>query len=450
MRAKPVVAAVVVLSVFSVVATFLGSPILLTTAWLSACGTLIALTFFSVVMDLKRVDSDTVTSMDYVPQLAAIVLMGPAGAVLVAAVSEIPSVVLLDRRKSRIKKIFNASQLVLGVAVAAWVFLIFGGRPVLEAGSSFEYWQWFKTTLPPFLVAATSYFAFNTLVVSTVIAISEQRPFGQALRRLSAGLLVFDVSMSLLSLLVAFLFLRFGPFALLVSIIPLIGLRYSYGVNYELRRLNADLLRLMVKTIEAQDPYTSGHSVRVAETARKIARSLGLRSGEVERIETAALLHDVGKIDIAYSEILRQEGPLTEEQKELIRAHPDRGVDILRSVRSIGTEILEAVRHHHERFDGDGYPSGLKGLDIPLGARIIMICDTIDAMTTARPYRGALPIHVVREELGKHAGSQFDARLVDTVLDSNILETLDYLDDHKPLPGEATRLVQPVLKAGAG
>ena len=100
---------------FSVVATFLGSPILLTTAWLSACGTLIALTFFSVAMDLKRVDSDTVTSMDYVPHLAAIVLMGPAGAVLVAAASEIPSVVLLDRHKPRIKKIFNASQLQLAL-----------------------------------------------------------------------------------------------------------------------------------------------------------------------------------------------------------------------------------------------------------------------------------------------------------------------------------------------
>jgi putative nucleotidyltransferase with HDIG domain len=204
----------------------------------------------------------------------------------------------------------------------------------------------------------------------------------------------------------------------------LFGLRYSYGVNLELQQLNTDLLRLMVKTIEAQDPYTSGHSIRVSEAARAIGRLIGVRRKQLRHIETAALLHDIGKIDVAYSEILRQKGGLSPEQRELIRDHPDRGVEIVKSIRSIPPAVLDDIRYHHERWDGEGYPAGLKGEEIPIGARIIMVCDTIDAMTTARPYRGALPVSVVREELIKHRGAQFDAKIIDAVLEANLLEQM--------------------------
>jgi HD-GYP domain-containing protein (c-di-GMP phosphodiesterase class II) len=136
-------------------------------------------------------------------------------------------------------------------------------------------------------------------------------------------------------------------------------------------------------------------------------------------------LHDIGKIDVAYNEILRQKGPLTTEQRKLIQDHPARGVDIVRSIRTIPREVLECIRHHHERWDGKGYPDRLSELEIPLGARIIMVCDTIDAMTTARPYRDPLPVSVVREELRKHSGSQFDSRIVDVVLKSAILNRID-------------------------
>ena len=230
--------------------------------------------------------------------------------------------------------------------------------------------------------------------------------------------------MSFIALVVAVLYAAFGPIVILFAVIPLFGLRYSYGVNIELQRLNTDLLRLMVKTIEAQDPYTSGHSIRVSEAAREIGRLMRLRRRDLRHLETAALLHDIGKIDVAYSEILRQEGGLTEEQRELIRDHPGRGVEIVKSIRSIPPQVLENIKHHHERWDGKGYPDGLAGGDIPIGARIIMVCDTIDAMTTARPYRGALPISVVKEELEKHRGTQFDADIVDAVLESDVLDRL--------------------------
>jgi putative nucleotidyltransferase with HDIG domain len=165
--------------------------------------------------------------------------------------------------------------------------------------------------------------------------------------------------------------------------------------------------------------------LRVAECAKDICVEIGLKGRQVENIEKAALLHDIGKIDVAYSEILRQKGPLTPEQRRLIQDHPARGVEIVRSIRSIPNEVLECIRHHHERWDGNGYPDKLEEEEIPLGARIIMVCDTIDAMTTARPYRDPLPVNVVREELQKHSGSQFDSEIVAAVLTSPILDRLD-------------------------
>ena len=166
---------------------------------------------------------------------------------------------------------------------------------------------------------------------------------------------------------------------------------------------------------------------------------------QLKIVETAALLHDIGKIDVVYGEILRQKGPLTPEQRELIRAHPDRGVDIIKSIRSIHPEVLACVRHHHERWDGDGYPAGLAGEDIPLGSRIIMVCDTIDAMTTARPYRDALPVSVVREELTKHRSTQFDAAIVDVLVKTDILETLDTPEVATPSAGARLAGVNPSL-----
>ncbi len=231
--------------------------------------------------------------------------------------------------------------------------------------------------------------------------------------------------MSLLAVGVALLYVEFGWMILVLTVIPLFGLRYSYGTTYELKRLNDDLLELLVKTIEAQDPYTSGHSVRVSDSAVLIARAMKTGRTDLGHIKKSALLHDIGKIDVAYLEILRQKGPLTPEQRELIRAHPDRGVDILKSIRDLHDDVLSSVRHHHERWDGDGYPTGLKGEAIPLGARIIMVCDTINAMTTARPYRDPLPIGVVREELLRHKGTQFDPAIVDLVLEEGLLKEIE-------------------------
>ncbi len=367
-------------------------------------------------MALQVAEGGTTSSLEFIPQLAGVMLLGPAGAALIGLVSELFST-LFDQHKPLFKRAFNVAQMTLSATCAGIAYVTFGGPVSLTSFVPME-------TFAPFLLAVVVYFAVNTTAVSYVVAAAQGSSFGDVWREIAGGLILFDVTMSFIALVVAVLYASFGWIVILFAVIPLFGLRYSYGVNLELQQLNTDLLRLMVKTIEAQDPYTSGHSIRVSEAAREIGRLLGIGRRKMRHIETAALLHDIGKIDVAYAEILTQKGPLTPEQRELIRDHPDRGVEIVKSIRSIPPIVLKNIKHHHERWDGEGYPGGLKGEEIPIGARIIMVCDTIDAMTTARPYRGALPVSVVKEELIKHRGTQFDAQIIDRVLEAGLLDRM--------------------------
>jgi putative nucleotidyltransferase with HDIG domain len=173
----------------------------------------------------------------------------------------------------------------------------------------------------------------------------------------------------------------------------------------------------MVAAIEARDPYTSGHSRRVAEKTRVIARAVGLREKEVERVVAAALLHDVGKIHEVFGPILSKPGRLTPEEQVIMRTHPIKSAELAGTVTQL-RDVVPLIRHHHENWDGTGYPDGLKADDIPLGSRIIMFADTIDAMTTDRPYRAALDATSVRKELLRFRGTQFDPQICDALLRS--------------------------------
>lgn len=416
-RLRRAVSATILLSVLAVsIAWYVWPPDVSSQSWLVSFGTLLALSIISTLMALQVAEGGTTSSLEFIPQLAGVMLLGPAGAALIGLVSELFST-LFDQHKPLFKRAFNVAQMTLSATCAGIAYVTFGGPVSLTSFVPME-------TFAPFLLAVVVYFAVNTTAVSYVVAAAQGSSFGDVWREIAGGLILFDVTMSFIALVVAVLYASFGWIVILFAVIPLFGLRYSYGVNLELQQLNTDLLRLMVKTIEAQDPYTSGHSIRVSEAAREIGRLLGIGRRKMRHIETAALLHDIGKIDVAYAEILTQKGPLTPEQRELIRDHPDRGVEIVKSIRSIPQTVLKDIKHHHERWDGDGYPTGLKGEEIPIGARIIMVCDTIDAMTTARPYRGALPVSVVKEELIKYRGTQFDAQIVDRVLEAGLLDRM--------------------------
>ena len=182
-------------------------------------------------------------------------------------------------------------------------------------------------------------------------------------------------------------------------------------LNQDLRDLFFSTVRSLVAAIEAKDTYTKGHSDRVTDYALLIARSLNLPDEEIETVHLAGLLHDIGKIGVMEG-VLGKKEKLTEEDWKAIKQHPVTGAKILEPVKPM-TRIIPCILHHHERYDGKGYPDGLAGEKIPFYSRIIAIGDTFDAMTSDRPYRKGLPAQVALDEIKKNAGIQFDPHLVE-------------------------------------
>ncbi len=203
--------------------------------------------------------------------------------------------------------------------------------------------------------------------------------------------------------------------------------------------------------VDAKDHHTRQHSVEVAETALTLSRAMGLPRAVADAVHVAGHLHDVGKIGVPDA-VLIKAGPLTALEWELVRRHPVIGADIVRPVQGLREcGVLEMVLYHHERFDGRGYPAGLKGRHIQLGARIITVADSLSAMLQRRPYREAMSFELACRELERHAGSQFDPEIVEVFL---ALTERRPLVLH-PLPAHPTskskqgpRLVQGVADAG--
>jgi len=180
---------------------------------------------------------------------------------------------------------------------------------------------------------------------------------------------------------------------------------------HNLLNVYLETIRSLAAAIDAKDSYTHGHSRRVTDLSVGIALEMGLSRSEVDTIRHASLLHDVGKIGIS-EQILLKPGRLTDDEFETIKSHPHIGAGILNSIEFL-KNVCEIIKHHHERFDGKGYPSGLSGMNIPLGSRIICVADSFDAITSCRPYRKPLTFAEATEEVKRCAGSQFDPGVVE-------------------------------------
>ncbi|MHB8079217.1 MAG: HD-GYP domain-containing protein, partial [Candidatus Krumholzibacteriia bacterium] len=179
----------------------------------------------------------------------------------------------------------------------------------------------------------------------------------------------------------------------------------------KLQRTYVNTIEALVTAIEAKDRYTRGHTARVAKYASAIAVELGLDEAAMQQVEYGAALHDVGKIGI-YEHVLNKHGELTEEEFAMIRRHPAMGDRILAHIDFL-QEARLAVRHHHERVDGTGYPDGLRGAQIPLIAKIVAVADAFDAMTTTRTYSSPVGLEEAIDNLVRKVGTQFDSRVVD-------------------------------------
>jgi hypothetical protein len=356
--------------------------------------------------------------------MASALLFGGWWAAIVAASSTFFGE--LARNSPAIKVVFNVSQRIVAVSLAALAYHTLGGElpPAYLASTVALSNEAVQRDLGLFVVFACVYFLVNTAAVNTAIVLSSGRAFREVWNLNTRGVLVYDLSASFVAVFVAWLYVRFdiwigfGSLGLIGVIVPIIAVRHVYGLYHQLEESGQELLRVMVKAIEARDPYTSGHSLRVSEMSRAVAVELGLPAREIEQVETAALLHDVGKIHEEFAPLLRKEGRLTDEETALMQTHSVKSADLVGIISKFHGFIQDSVRHHHERWDGQGYPDGVAGKDIPLGARIILIADTIDAMTTDRPYRKRLPLDVVINELQKCKGTQFDPELIDVVVAS--------------------------------
>jgi HD-GYP domain-containing protein (c-di-GMP phosphodiesterase class II) len=335
-----------------------------------------------------------------------------------AAVSAAITVFAIDaaRRAGRpwTQVVFNAAAVGLASSASILAYRAAGGDAWVRD---------IQLTAFPFLILLVTSRLTNDAIVAGVLSLSQNRPVWATWRAVTGRTLVDDVLVAPLVGLLAYAISAWGyPQTIAISA-SLIWVNRLYKANRELARNSEELLELMVTAIEARDPYTSGHSRRVSRLAMEIARCIGLPEREVKRIGVAGLLHDVGKIHEKYASILQKPDRLTKDEWLLMKDHPSDGEALIAKVSQLH-DILQAVRHHHERWDGSGYPDGLRGESIPLMARVLTFADTIDAMTSTRPYRRGLTQGEVREELLKFSGKQFDPKIASVLLASNAWATL--------------------------
>ena len=360
------------------------------------------------------------TSIASVP-FQALALISPDWTAL-AAITAAAVLAQSMRRRGWLKGAFNVAQTALSTAAAIGVYRLLGGHS-LQSFQSTSFLEVMRSNGFSALAYIGVFYLTNTALVSVAISIAERREVLAVWRHNHLSTLPFEILSAPFAIFFAWATVRTGPLGAVLLSLPAIGLRQLYKTKLELERSYQDTLELMVKAMEARDPYTSGHSRRVQHYSIIIARIIGLSEREIHRIGIAALLHDVGKIHEKYAPILRKPDRLTEEEWQIMEQHPVDGASLIATVGQM-RDLVPAVRHHHERWDGAGYPDQLKGEAIPLASRVITFADTIDAMTTARPYRDALTGDDVRAELIRCNGSQFDPKICETLLKSSDWPTL--------------------------
>jgi HD-GYP domain-containing protein (c-di-GMP phosphodiesterase class II) len=315
---------------------------------------------------------------------------------------------LLVHRKSLVKAAFNSIQVGFSTLVGGYFFDLIAGDIGMRANLTF---------FIAFIVATLLYWLCNTGLVSIGATVLYREKILSFWKSNYQWAFLYEITSAPIALAVAFAYQELWLTGLLLVTLPILLVRQAYSQYVELKKTYRETVRTLVKIIEMHDPYTAGHSDRVAHYARRLCEELKLSHAVTERIELAAFLHDLGKIHLDLSNIIRKAGKLNEEERRLIKLHSVVSADLANQVSYFKGEIEAMIRHHHENWDGSGYPHGLKGEQIPLGSRIILLADAFDAMTTSRVYRDALDLDRVKNEFRRFAGIQFDPRLVPVFLD---------------------------------
>jgi len=359
---------------------------------------------------LVRLTSTTSQSISILPTLFAAVVFGPLAAMLVGAASLLSEIM----RPPHLKWVTYTSSRAIGGAasgLAASFCLSLSHNEIVGIAIA---------TFIGALVAE--------LLDVTFAAIAAQLRGNRRLlelMRTEAPIIASSVPLyGPLVTVLAIAYSELSPLSLLLFFVPALAAQKLFALYQDQRRLADDLLRVnerleranlsfasaLVATLDARDRYTAGHSAAVAIYSRDIAERMGLTTAQQQLVHLCGLVHDIGKIGLPAG-LLEKPGALTLEERRLMETHPEIGERILAKVEDYA-EIAAIVRHHHERFDGNGYPDGLAGADIPLLARVIAVADAYNAMTSDRPYREAMPSRVARLRLAQAVESQFDTSVV--------------------------------------
>jgi len=347
-------------------------------------------------------------SLAYPLTIAATVLAGPTAGALVAGMSAVSWSEIVSQKRASVLA-FNLGQLPLVTVIGGWVYLGLGGRLLLGTGGGEPLGSSdFPQILIPLTALALTCALGNIALTSLAIAALRSEKLAATFSSI-AWLIPTQVALAYVGLLIGqVLSISIVAFPLFVA--PLAIARQLYQRYSFLKASYADTVRSLIGALEAKDSYTRGHSERVAAYSLQIGSRLGLDSTQQERLEYAALLHDVGKLAVP-SEILRKQGPLTEDERHKIREHASRGAEMVSRIPPL-RDLAAFVGQHHERFSGGGYPEGIDDVGIHQFARILAVADSYDAMTTSRSYREAMAPDAALEELASQSGSQFDPTIV--------------------------------------
>lgn len=362
---------------------------------------------FIVVADLNPIqlprahaDITVSSTLDY----AAIAVFGPAGAAVIEVVSTTFTELVIARRSPH-KVIFNVCLLVVTIMAAGGVFLLLGGAEADTLGE----------LLLPLGVCGLVYYALNTGGVSTIVALSEGLNPWRVWQRTYLWTLTHLLAFVPLGALVVIVHKYVGITGVALFLMPLLLARYSFKLYAEMREVHIETVRALTSAIDASDPFTRGHSERVTLYSIATAREMGLSERKIEAIEYAGFLHDMGKIGLQH-DILLKPGKLSDDEWEVMRTHPIIGAKIVSDLHFL-SQARAVVLHHHERYDGKGYPDGLVGAETPIEARIVKVADAFDAMMSDRPYRSSLGLEKATEELRSGRGTEFDPNVVDAFLE---------------------------------
>ncbi len=345
---------------------------------------------------------------------ARIAPLGIAAAIASAAVRGRPMRAVPVMALRNVVALFTALGLWRAL-VPTWMILLNESQAVLITRDSglLDSWIFSAAAVPALLLSSLGYLVMSSMV-DTLFRKRTEYDLGEYWLLNYGRTLHHHFFTVVLGALACVVYRAAGPAAFVAFAFPVLLTRDAFKRGLDLRASRIEAVRALSSSVDARDRYTHDHSNRVSRLACRLAREMGFPEVTVEKIEGGALLHDIGKIGVD-TEVLSKPGPLDEDEMEMIRQHPRSSADIISRLRLL-RESAEIVAQHHERPDGRGYPEGLMGHEISVGARILNVADAFDAMTTDRPYRKRRSLEDAVNELSEGSGSEFDPVVVEYLM----------------------------------